>query len=277
MRLNQAIAVTCLLCVSAVAAADDDVLGCKFNAERAGGLDLTGVTKVLLRTGPGDLEVRGSPAAVRLEARGRACASTPELLERITLTVRREGDVAIVEAAVREEEKEIWVGTKYAYLNLGVALPASLPVEALDSSGDLKMTGLRSLKLQDSSGDIEIRNVAELVDVRDSSGEIDIRDVHAVRIEDSSGDIEIESIKADVEVLSDSSGDIVIDNVDGKVAVRQDSSGEIKIVDVRGDVAIDVDSSGGIEVARVDGDFLLGVDSSGGVQVDEVKGRVTLP
>jgi hypothetical protein len=65
--------------------------GCKFTADRTGGVDAKGVEKVILRSGAGDLKVLGRSSAVRIEARGVACASKEDLLAQAQVSVRREG------------------------------------------------------------------------------------------------------------------------------------------------------------------------------------------
>jgi DUF4097 and DUF4098 domain-containing protein YvlB len=253
--------------------------GCKFTADRTGGVDAKGVEKVILRAGAGDLKMLGRANAVRIEARGVACASNEDLLAQAQLSVRREGNVVYVETSLPQDNDGGWTwgNNQYAYIDLGVALPSSIPVEAIDSSGDSGFEDLASLTLQDSSGDIEIHRVAGLVDIGDSSGDIELRDAGSLRVRDSSGDMELEDVKGDVEVSLDSSGDIEMAQVGGNVRVRQDSSGGIRIEDVRGSVDVDSDSSGDIYAARVTGNFTVSEDSSGSIEHNSVGGRVTIP
>ncbi|HEX6638811.1 MAG TPA: hypothetical protein VF033_14225, partial [Steroidobacteraceae bacterium] len=67
-----------LALIPASALAWDD---CKFSADRTGGVDAAGVDKIVIRAGAGDLKVVGGARNVRIEARGKACASTEDLLE----------------------------------------------------------------------------------------------------------------------------------------------------------------------------------------------------
>jgi hypothetical protein len=247
-------------------------VGCKLKADRAAGIDAAGVQKVLIRAGAGDMKVIGRSTAVRIEARGVACASTQELLDSTQLNVRREGNVVIVETALAVDEKD-----GYSYIDVGIALPSSIPVEAVDSSGDAEFEDLAALTLQDSSGDLEVRRIAGVADVGDSSGDIDIGAAGSVRLRDSSGDIEVDDIRGDVDVELDSSGDIRITRVNGGVHVRQDSSGSIRIEDVKASVQVDSDSSGDIYAGRVSGDFTVSEDSSGTIGHESIGGRVTVP
>ncbi len=255
----------------AAAAAHAQWNGCKVSADRSGQLDLAGIEKVVIRAGAGDLRVTGSASASRIEASGKACASSQEMLDQTLLSVRRDGNTATIETTMPDRNDG------HSSIDLGVALPSNLPVEAQDSSGDASLRGLKSLSIQDSSGDLEIESIAEAARVRDSSGDIEIEKAGSVRLEDSSGDIEVEEIRGDVEVTSDSSGEIRIEEIGGKVHIAQDSSGGIHIEKVKGNVTIDTDSSGAIVVDTIGGDFTVTDDSGGGVKHRNVTGKVSVP
>ncbi|MGA9772533.1 MAG: DUF4097 family beta strand repeat-containing protein [Blastocatellia bacterium] len=252
--------------------------GCKFRAERAGGVEAKGVEKVVIRSGAGDMKVIGRGNAVRIEARGVACAAKQELLDRAQIIVRREGNIVYVETGLPQNEDTWSFGkNEYAYIDLGVALPSNIPVEAADSSGDAVFEDLNALKLQDSSGDVQIVRIAGLADVSDSSGDVSIGNAGSVRVRDSSGDVEIDDVRSDVEVILDSSGDIHIAQVDGNVRVEQDSSGGIRVEDVKGSVDVESDSSGDIYAGRVNGNFTVSEDSSGSIEHESITGKVTVP
>ncbi|MEO8063429.1 MAG: DUF4097 family beta strand repeat-containing protein [Pseudomonadota bacterium] len=252
--------------------------GCEFRADRGAGVDAKGVEKVVIRAGAGDMKVVGRTNAVRIEARGVACAAKQELLDRTQISVRREGNVVYVETELpQNQDNWKWLGNEYAYIDIGIALPSNLPVEAVDSSGDAVFEDLRALQLQDSSGDLEISRVAELVDVNDSSGDLDVDSAGSVRVHDSSGDIEIDDVRGDVDVVQDSSGDIHVEKVAGNVKVEQDSSGDIKVSDVKGSFVVDSDSSGSIYATNISGDFTVSDDSSGSIEHESIGGKVTIP
>jgi DUF4097 and DUF4098 domain-containing protein YvlB len=251
---------------------------CKFSADRAAGIEASGVEKVIIRAGAGDMKVLGRANAVRIEARGVACAARQELLDATLISVRREGNAVIVETALPENLAGWTLGkNEYAYIDLGVALPANLPVEALDSSGDAAFEDLNQLTLQDSSGDLDVRRIAGLADISDSSGDIDVGETGNVRVRDSSGDMELRGVRGEVDIELDSSGDIRVLDVGGSVRVRQDSSGSIRIEDVKGNVDVDSDSSGDIRAARVGGHFTVREDSSGSIDHSAIGGKVTIP
>src|SRR4051812_35837514 len=119
--------------VTAFAWGDD----CNFEAERTAGVDARGVEKVVIRTGAGDTKIIGRSTAVRVEARGKACAAKQKMLDESQINVRREGNVIYVETHLPQDEGGWSFGpNEYAYIDIGIALPANVPVEATDSSGD---------------------------------------------------------------------------------------------------------------------------------------------
>jgi len=263
-----------LLPAGAFAWGDD----CKVRAERAGGIDINGVEKVVIRAGAGDLKVQGDSSATRIEARGEACANKQELLDAAQITVRREGNVVYVETKLPQSEgNSFWGNDDYAYIDLEISLPSRLPVDGTDSSGDAVFEDLQSLQVQDSSGDLKLARIPGAVDVTDSSGDLTIRDVGSVRVRDSSGDMQIDHVRSDVTVQMDSSGDMRISKVDGNVRVEQDSSGGIHIEDVKGSVKVDSDSSGDIYAGHVGGDFTVSEDSSGSIGHSAIAGRISVP
>jgi len=148
----------------AVMASDDN---CKFRADRAGGIEAKGVEKVVIRAGAGDLKVVGRSNATRIEARGVACAGKQEMLDAAQISVRREGNVVYVETSLpQNDEGWSWGKNDYATIDLGVALPSGLPVDAIDSSGDATLEDLRSLVMQDSSGDLTLTRIAGPIELR---------------------------------------------------------------------------------------------------------------
>lgn len=279
MRARNWIAVVALVTAgmgpAAAFALGDD---CAFRADRNAGADAGGVVKIVIRAGAGDLKVHGSVDGRRIDARGEACAGTQALLDKAQVSVRREGNVVYVETQLPQDgDGWSWGRNEYAYIDLGVTLPANIAVEATDSSGDATFEDLKSLSLQDSSGDLTVARIAGAVDVNDSSGDLEIEKAGSVRVNDSSGDIDIDDVRVDVVVENDSSGDIEVAKVDGSVTIEQDSSGGIRIEDVRGSVTVNNDSSGDIYAGRVKGDFTVKNDSSGSIGHTAIGGKISVP
>lgn len=248
---------------------------CRFEAQRTGGEAAQGINRVIVVARAGELRVLGARNARRIEATGRACASSAELLDQVTITTRREGSALYIEAvSPRATDLSGWFE---ASLDLAIVLPESIAVDAQDSSGDATFEDLHSLKLNDSSGNVRIRRIAGAIDLTDSSGNIDVDQAGSVRLVDSSGDIDIARTSRGVEIIADSSGDIRIRDVAGDVHVMQDSSGDIEIGDVKGNAAVDNDSSGRIVASHIGGNFSVLADSSGGISYRNVRGSVAIP
>jgi hypothetical protein len=248
---------------------------CKFTADRTANVPTSGVTRVVVGAGPGDLKVRGDTGRTSVQADGRACASSQELLDGIKLESRREGDTVYLKTVFPAESNN---GGRRVSMDLTVAIPDSIAVSLEDSSGDIDLRSVHSAVVADSSGEQVIRDVAADLQVTDSSGDVQIRNVGGnLTLKDSSGDVDVDDIKGDVTVTVDSSGDLDIRRVTGGVHIVNDSSGEIVVSDVQKDVQVDVDSSGNIRVTNVAGNFTVDMDSTGSISHDGVLGKVQVP
>jgi hypothetical protein len=232
---------------------------CRFQADLAGEAELAGASRVVISAAAGDLAVQATPDARRLAARGKACAKTAELLAQIKLNVRRDGDVVYVETRLPEEPGSGW-NDDAPTLDVNIALPAIVPVEITDSSGDVSVKNVAALQLRDSSGDVTVSGVRGRVDV-----------------EDSSGDVRISESGSDVHIGTDSSGDIVIRDVRGSVRIDRDSSGDIRLSGIGGDALIGVDSSGDIVARDIGGGFTVESDGSGDIDYSQIRGVVSIP
>jgi len=208
---------------------------CKFTADRSASADMRGVERVEIFARAGELTVKPATGST-VSASGRACASSEKYLEQTQIKLRRDGNVLQVQVQVPEDMQGI--GIFYASLDLTVAVPATLPVEITDSSGDMTLEGVRVTRIADSSGDILATGLPGDVEIEDSSGDISVLDqAGALRISDSSGDIVVRGAR-EVLIPRDSSGDIRIEQVSGSVRIDQDSSGQVKIAGVQGTVNI---------------------------------------
>jgi hypothetical protein len=243
-RRHSRLAILTLVLVAFPAGAWD--LGCKFSAERTASLDTTGAARVEVLARAGDLTVRQSAgAAVAAWAGMRVTREV--LAERC---VSRHGDVVQVAVQLPESMQDL---ASSRVPDLAVDVPAGLPVDVTDSSGDVMIDKVRLVRLTDSSGDIVVRNVPGDVEIDDSSGEIRVENAAGlVKIVDSSGDIVVHGAR-DVVIPSDSSGDIVVARVADGVRIESDTSGDVAISDVGKNVEFIADSSGDVKVSGVKG------------------------
>jgi hypothetical protein len=263
-----------LACALALPAHAND---CKNTTHRTANSAGPDIKRVVLEAGAGDLVVRGG-AGADVKVDGKACASTNELLEQIQLEIRREGDTVYVRTILPEISDGLFGMNRYAYLDVTLDMPKTATLKLEDSSGDLQVSDVQGATINDSSGDQRVEHIAGDLDVADSSGEVNIADVRGgLRLRDGSGDVDVDSVQGDVLVTVDSSGDLDIRHVTGGVHIVSDSSGDIEIEDVKRNVDIDQDSSGSIMVREVGGNFTVGSDGSGGIHYDRVAGTVHVP
>ena len=234
MRSPLLAALTVMIAAPATSLAQD------YDAPRSATVNASGATILRIDARAGLLRVTGRADLTEVRVRGTARASSRGLLDDIKLEADRNGNEVSVRAILPENRN--WSWNNHAVLDLVIEVPATLPLE-----------------IDDTSGDMTIETVAAKIRIEDNSGEI--------RVRDSGGDIWI----------SDSSGGIDIRGVKGSVDVDEDSSGEIEIYDVTGSVHVGRDSSGSIDVSRVGGDFVVERDGSGSIDFDGVKGKVDIP
>jgi hypothetical protein len=227
-------------------------------APRNAAVNAAGARLVRVRARAGELRVDGVDGIDEARIKGTARASEREELADITLRAERRGDVVEIEVVIPEQRGAQW-GNHYRGLDLEIEVPRAVALDVDDGSGSAEFRHVGALDLQDSSGEIVIRDAAG-----------------AVRVEDSSGGIEIEGVRGDV-TLRDSSGEIEVRDVTGRVTVEDDASGSIYASKVTGTVHVRDDSSGDIEVADVGGDFVVDHDGSGDVRHRGVKGEVRVP
>ena len=234
---------------------------CKHKAEREATEDASELTTVEIFARAGELTVRGRTGAKEVRARGAACAAREDMLAVMGITMRRLPDrlqILVEMPDISGETNRDWKDEN-AMMDLSVELPDNVAVIVHDSSGGMELENLGSLEVIDSSGDIEIDQIAGPVLIpQDSSGDIDIRGVGAVTIQ------------------IDSSGEIFVDGADS-VTIANDTSGDITLRRIQGNVLIGNDSSGSISVQDVGGSFIVENDTSGGIRYREVAGSVSVP
>ena len=232
---------------------------CRYERKIEESLDLSGSESLSIRAAAGELDVRGKPDAGTATIRGRICVSKEEWLDEADLETRA-GQKAEIAVVLPDVDGWSLTGNRYARMDLEITVPEDLALDVSDSSGDLEIRDVASVSLRDSSGEIEIESTSQSVTISDSSGDIILLDI--------GGDVTIES---------DSSGDIRGEGVEGTVLVREDSSGDIRFEDVGNDFIVERDSSGDITAQGVGGDFRVLRDGSGRVVASRVDGEVIIP
>ena len=231
---------------------------CRHEAERAATADANGARRLVVNAGSGSLKIEGKPGLNAVRIRGRACASSAQLLEQINLTARREGGDVRVDANQRDHDGG-WDfrDNEYARLDVVIEVPARMAAEIEDGSGSMDLSNLGAVEIHDGSGEIVAIGLNGDVRIEDGSGEIRLVDVTGrLTIDDGSGEIELRNIGGAIDI--------------------DDGSGEIDIRGARSSIRIS-DASGSIDVADVAGDFVVNDDGSGSIDYDNVRGRVDIP
>jgi hypothetical protein len=212
---------------------------CRYEADRSAMIRASSGDALRLIARAGSLTIRGVDGLEEVRVRGRACASSEELLEELVLETDRSGSTIRVEVPGIDEGGG-WFSTanRYAALHLDIEVPKGMAATIEDGSGDARIEGLGALSVVDGSGDLEISDIDGDVDIDDGSGSVRVSDIEgAIRVDDGSGEIDIRDIDGNVEI-DDGSGSIDVRNVTGDFVVRDDGSGGIDYANVTGRVDV---------------------------------------
>jgi hypothetical protein len=262
-----------LLATPLLASAQD--AHCKFSEPRALKLDLAGAKSVVFEVGSNDLKVKASAGADNALA-GRACASTQDLLKRLTLTQKRVGDKLVVSLA-EDRPLKISFGSSYSYLDLSGTVPNDLLVQLDVGSGDTSLSGARAVSADVGSGDVTLRDIAGPVTAKIGSGDLNLDGAGAFKLLSiGSGDLEAARVKGKVEIGSMGSGDAKLRDIGG-LDVTSVGSGDIDVSDVDGSVVVGSIGSGDLTVRDVRGNLTVHRKGSGDIDQRGVTGTVNLP
>ena len=247
-----------LLLLSLLAPAFASASDCKHSEDRSLKLDLEGVTSVRIEIGANQLRLTPATGAARFGA--RACASSPELFGQLKLEQRREGDRLVI-VANREGYSIGWNVPKYAHLEMDAQLPPGLSYEVKVGSGDATVSGLASLRADVGSGDLEVRDIAGLLEAEVGSGDVMAENVGELRVDSvGSGDMEVIGVRGNVLVRDIGSGDVDLRRVGGNVEISSIGSGDAEVDDVTGDLRVVEVGSGDVSPSRIGGRTTLPAD-----------------
>jgi len=211
---------------------------CAHEAERAATLAVSTGDRLHVIARAGSLRVEGRPGVREVRVRARACASSAELLEQLTLETGRAGSEIRVEASQVDHEGFRLFGRSYAMLDMVLEVPEGMEARIEDGSGGAEVSGTGALRIDDGSGELILRGIRGAIDLHDGSGEVTIDGVEGnVTIVDGSGELDVRGVTGSVNVR-DGSGQIRVADVGGDFTVRADGSGGIEHRDVRGNISI---------------------------------------
>lgn len=227
-------------------------------ASRNASLDAGQIRQVVVTSGAGVVKIDGKAGRKNVVVRGVARGPSASVVEDIKLIAERDGDRIIIRALMPEGRWQFWNhGTPS--LDLEIEVPAGMAIELTDGSGDIVVSGVGPVLVEDGSGGIVLRGISGSVGIRDGSGEIDVSGVD--------GDV----------IVSDGSGGMNVSTITGALRVAEDGSGSIVARSIGGGVHVERDGSGEVAVQRVGGDFVVDRKGSGDVRHTEVQGRVQIP
>ncbi len=218
---------------SGCAFAWEGLAGYEYSAPREASIAIGDATSVRVVARAGSLSVEGRSDLTEVRATGTAYAAREDQLDDIELTATRSGSTVLIEAHIPDGQR--------VKLDIVIELPAWM-----------------------------------ILDIEDSSGSIEIRNVAGVDVTDGSGSITIEAVAGDV-TLNDGSGSIDVREVGGRVLIEDDGSGSITVTNVEGDLIVEEDGSGSIRATDVGGDFVVQRDGSGSIRYERISGRVSVP
>jgi hypothetical protein len=212
--------------------------------ERKLSLDGAALQQLIADTGAGTLDIIGEDNRSEIELIANIYFYDADA---IRLSLQRRGKDAVLEATF---DKAFHNGNS-PYMDVTVKVPAHFGLKLDDGSGDTDIRGLRgNLQIEDGSGDLRINGGANAT-VQDGSGSVVISQLSGrLLLDDGSGDITISDIGADVSI-DDGSGDITVSNVAGIVTI-DDGSGDINVNGALGLTILD-DGSGGLKINAING------------------------
>lgn len=251
---------------------------CKYSAERKLDIDPKGLHALAFELGSSDLNVQGVMGLKQIEVVGRACASEQDKLATLNVVQQRDGDVVTVTPNQVSGQTFSIFGSTYAYVDLTVRVPTSLPIRVKTHSGDATIADVAALDFDSHSGDLILNRASGAVALSLHSADVKARDIGALEVRRTgSGDVQARRIHGSVLVGHVGSGDLQFDDVDQGVHVESVGSGDVTIARAGGSVTIDAIGSGDLNVADVGGDFTVKSAGSGDIHHHNVKGKVDVP
>jgi DUF4097 and DUF4098 domain-containing protein YvlB len=251
---------------------------CRFHAERNLDVDPAGLHALVLKLGSSDLQVRGVAGLAKIEVRGKACASEEGRLAGLTVAQSRDGDRVTVTPNQSGEQSFSLFGSNYAYIDLEVRVPATLPIEVQSNSGDANIADVAALDFNAHSGDLVLHHVSGAVAVEVHSGDVTADDIGSLEVRRSgSGDVHANGVRGDIKVGHIGSGDLVFNDVSKSVHVESIGSGDVTVSRAGGNVVVDSIGSGDVNVENVGGDFVVKAAGSGDIHRHGVKGKIDVP
>src|SRR5690349_14734784 len=147
-----------------------------YDEARNATVNASGATLVRVDARAGLLRITGRGDIGEVRVRGTARASSKRLLDDIKLEAVRNGNEVVVRAIMPDDDNRCCGWNDYEeLLDLVIEVPATVPLDVNDTSGDMTIEGVwAKTRIEDSSGNIRVRDTRGDLWISDSSGGIDI-------------------------------------------------------------------------------------------------------
>jgi DUF4097 and DUF4098 domain-containing protein YvlB len=243
-----------------------------------------GVESVVFDVQEGDFVLRGDPTATEVRMNvsiDRAWIfklGEPDILKKL-ITVSGQGTRELKITTDIRRSLSNWGRAQYP-IDFEVVVPAGVKLRLQDTSGKIELMGMQGdVEISDGSGTLSVWDLGGSLRVRKESGDIRVADVrgatlinshsgqsHLVRlaaltVEDSDGNLDISDVAS--ALIHNRGGNINVQRVQGDLEI-DDDSGEIVVADVLGALHIR-DTSGQIRTTR-----------TGPVTIEDTSGDVTV-
>ena len=231
----------------------------RVSAPKSATVGTVGARLIRIVSDAGVLKIDGRTGEPAATVRAVAIASGKSVLSGIKLIATREGDVVTIRPQMPHRTFFSWGRSFFAAMDMSITVPAGIPIEITDGSGDIVARGVGPLKIRDGSGGIDVRGTTGTLEIEDGSGEVNVIGVD--------GDVKI----------TDGSGSLSIANVTGDLNIPDDGSGTLRAERIGGSVHVSDKGSGEMSVAHVGSDLGVGEKGSGAIRYDDVRGKVAVP
>lgn len=187
---------------------------CAVSAEQTLILPVADARRLEVHASAGALFVEGRPESSRIRVLGIACATRVRDLDEIRLRPDRDRESLEVETHIGRHAR----GAK---LHLLVELPVGMAVDVDDSEGDVEIRDVGRLRVEDGSGKLYVERARGDVRVKDGAGDVDIRDV-----------------EGNVKVTEDKGGELRVAGIHGNFEVEHRGSDLVDWLDVAGEIRV---------------------------------------
>jgi DUF4097 and DUF4098 domain-containing protein YvlB len=190
-----------------------------------------------------------------------------EIAEKIKIDIKKDGQAIIVETEYPEIKpkgfwRDFW-GFNWghtAWVDYQISVPNKTKMDIHSTSGDVEIRDIQEeVNIWVTSGDIMLENIIGGMSIKSTSGDMELYNTQGKTIlEGTSSDIKIRRARGNI-TLSTTSGDVYGEKLEGNLSVSQ-SSGDLELTGVNGDITAN-SSSGDKYIEQEQGNLNLSTSS----------------